>query len=69
MAGPTRLELATSCVTGSIRNTILLARLALFCVMMHGLGWDLAVNGPKLDPSFEVTPSTVTKTLGTLSVF
>jgi hypothetical protein len=52
LAGPTRLELATSCVTGSIRITILLARLALFCVIVHGLGRYLGVKGPKLDPNF-----------------
>jgi hypothetical protein len=33
-------------LTGSMRNTILLARLALFCVIVHGLGWYWGVNGP-----------------------
>jgi hypothetical protein len=56
MAGPTRLELATSCVTGSCKKSILLVRLALFYVMVHGFGRNLAVVGPKLDPSFGVNP-------------
>ena len=35
-----------SCVAGSIRNTILLARLALFYVIVHGLGWYWGVADP-----------------------
>jgi hypothetical protein len=52
LAGPTGFEPATSCVTDSIRITILLARLALFCVMVLGYGPNSAAFGPKLDPSF-----------------
>ena len=52
MAGPTRLELATSCVTGSCKKSILLVRLALFYVMVHGFGPNLAVLGPKLAQVF-----------------
>jgi hypothetical protein len=33
------------------RNTILLIRLAWFCVLDHGFNWFSAVTGPKLDPS------------------
>jgi len=32
-----------------------MVRLALFCVMVHGLGPNLAVFGPKLDPTFPET--------------
>jgi len=52
MAGPTRLELATSCVTGSCKKSILLVRLALFGVLLHGFGPNSAAIGPKLDLSF-----------------
>jgi len=50
--GTTGLEPApaASAVTGSCNKSILLVRLALFCVMVHGFGPNLAVVGPKLDP-------------------
>jgi hypothetical protein len=51
LAGPTGLEPATSCVTGSSRNTILLARLALFCAVHHVSGSYSGANGPKSDPN------------------
>src|SRR6267378_307360 len=50
MLGTTGLEPAASAVTGSCNKSILLVRLALFCVMVHGFGPNLAVVGPKLDP-------------------
>jgi hypothetical protein len=52
LAGATGLEPAASCVTGSCEKSILLVRLGLFYVMVHGFGPNLAVVGPKLDPSF-----------------
>jgi hypothetical protein len=52
VVGAWRFELQTSCVQRSCKESILLVRLALFCVMVHGFGPDLAVFGPKLDPSF-----------------
>ena len=39
---------------GSCKKSILLVRLALFYVMVHGFGPNLAVVGPKLDPSFSL---------------
>jgi hypothetical protein len=52
MVGAWRFELQTSCAQGSCKKSILLVRLALFYVMVHGFGPSLAVVGPKLDPSF-----------------
>ena len=52
VVGAWRFELQTSCAQGSCKKSILLARLALFCVMVHGFGPSLAVFGPKLDPIF-----------------
>ena len=37
---------------GSCKKSILLVRLALFCVMVHGFGPNLAAFGPKLDLTF-----------------
>src|SRR5580692_2169839 len=45
-------EPEASCAQGSCRKSILLVRLALFYVMVHGFGPNLAVVGPKLDPTF-----------------
>jgi hypothetical protein len=39
-------ELQTSCAQGSCKKSILLVRLALFYVMVHGFGPNLAVVGP-----------------------
>jgi hypothetical protein len=36
---------------GRRKKSILLVRLALFCVMVHGFGPNLAVVGPKLNPT------------------
>ena len=52
VGGPRGFELQTSCAQGSCRKSILLVRLALFYVMVHGFGPNLAAFGPKLDPSF-----------------
>ena len=52
MVGAWRFELQTSCAQGSCKKSILLVRLALFYVMVHGFGSNLAVVGPKLDPTF-----------------
>ena len=52
LVGARGFEPRASCAQGSCRKSILLVRLALFCVMVHGFGPNLAVVGPKLDPSF-----------------
>src|SRR6185437_6315977 len=52
LVGAWRFELQTSCAQGSCKKSILLVRLALFCVMVLGFGPNLAVVGPKLDPTF-----------------
>jgi hypothetical protein len=52
IARPAGLEPAAFCLEGSCKKSILLIRLALFYVMVHGFGPNLAVLGPKLDPSF-----------------
>jgi hypothetical protein len=44
-----------------------LVRLALFYVMVHGFGPNLADVGPKLDPSFGVLPDARQK-VGTLTL-
>jgi hypothetical protein len=54
MVGAPRFELGTSCAQGSCRKSILLVRLALFYVMVHGFEPNLAVLGPKLDLSFAI---------------
>jgi hypothetical protein len=51
LVGASGFEPETSCAQGSCKKSILLVRLALFCVMVHGFGLILAVLGPKLDPS------------------
>ena len=52
MVGARGFEPRTSCAQGSCKKSILLVRPALFCVMVHGFGPNLAAFGPKLDPSF-----------------
>jgi len=52
MVGARGFEPRASCAQGSCKKSILLVRLALFYVMVHGFGPNLAVVGPKLDPSF-----------------
>ena len=52
LVGASGFEPEASCAQGSCKKSILLVRLALFCVMVHGFGPNLAVVGPKLDPSF-----------------
>jgi hypothetical protein len=47
LVGAWRFELQTSCAQGSCEKSILLVRLALFYVMVHGFGPNLAVIGPK----------------------
>ena len=44
--------MTASYLQGSCKKSILLVRLALFYVMVHGFGPNLAVVGPKLDPTF-----------------
>ncbi len=56
LVGAWRFELQTSCAQGSCKKSILLVRLALFYVMVHGFGPNLAIVGPKLVPSFGVNP-------------
>jgi hypothetical protein len=56
LVGAWRFELQTSCAQGSCKKSILLVRLALFCVMVHGFGPNSAVVGPKLDPTFWGAP-------------
>ena len=51
MVGASGFEPPASWSRTSSRNTILLARLALFCVEQVRLGWYSAVNGLKSDPS------------------
>jgi hypothetical protein len=52
VATPACFIKGTSCAQGSCKKSILLVRLALFYVMVHGFGPNLAVFGLKLDPSF-----------------
>jgi hypothetical protein len=52
MVGASGFEPEASCAQGSCKKSILLVRLALFYVMLHGFGPNLAAVGPKLDPSF-----------------
>jgi hypothetical protein len=54
VVGASGFEPETSCAQGSCKKSILLVRLALFYVMVHGFGPNLAVVGPKLDPSFSL---------------
>src|ERR1700683_2150821 len=54
LVGARGFEPRASCAQGSCKKSILLVRLALFYVMVHGFGPDLAVVGPKLDPSFSL---------------
>ncbi|MFZ1113303.1 MAG: hypothetical protein WAN33_12630, partial [Candidatus Acidiferrales bacterium] len=42
VVGAWRFELQTSCAQGSCKKSILLVRLALFCVMVHGFGPNLS---------------------------
>jgi len=51
LVGARGFEPRTSCAQGSCKKSILLVRLALFCVMVRGFGPNLAAFGPKLDPS------------------
>ena len=69
LVGAWRFELQTSCAQGSCKKSILLVRLALFCVMVHGFGPNLAVLGPKLDPSRGMNPRSETKLWAHLAVF
>ena len=50
------LEPPAPCLQSSERMSMLMARLALPCVLYHGFPWFSAANGPKLDPSFGVSP-------------
>jgi hypothetical protein len=45
-----------ACPKGRCKKSILLVRLALFYVTVHGFGPNLAVVGPKLDLSFSLQP-------------
>jgi hypothetical protein len=51
LVGAPGFEPGASCAQGSCKKSILLVRLALFYVMVHGFGPNSAVVGPKLDPS------------------
>jgi hypothetical protein len=46
-----------------------LVRLALFYVIVHGFGPNLAVVGPKLDPSFGLNPCYETKNWAHMQIF
>jgi hypothetical protein len=50
MVGASGFEPEASCAQGSCKKSILLVRLALFYVVVHRFGPNLAVLGPKLDP-------------------
>jgi hypothetical protein len=52
VVGASGFEPEASCAQGSCKKSILLVRLALFYVMVHGSGPNLAALGPKLDPSW-----------------
>ena len=52
LVGARGFEPRTSCAQGSCKKSILLVRLALFCVVVHGFGPNSAVVGPKLDLTF-----------------
>ena len=45
------IEPATPCLQSSEIKSMLLARLALFYVSVHGFGPNLAAIGPNLDPN------------------
>ena len=51
VVGASGFEPEASCAQGRRKKSILLVRLALFGVMIHGFGPNLAVVGPKLDPT------------------
>src|SRR5713101_685076 len=51
MVGARGFEPRTSCAQGSCKKSILLVRLALFCVIVYGFGPNWAAFGPKLDPT------------------
>ena len=63
------LEPATPCLQSRFKNTMLMARLALYCVLYHRFPWFSAGFGPKLDSSFGMNPYSETISLGTLAVF
>ena len=56
VARPARLELATLCLEDKLRCAISLLFLGSAHLLQHGLVWYSGAIGPKLDPSFEVTP-------------
>jgi hypothetical protein len=51
LVGAPGFEPGASCAQGSCKKSILMVRLALFYVMVHGFGLNSAVVGPKLDPT------------------
>jgi hypothetical protein len=53
MVGAPGFEPGASCAQGSVKSAILLACLALYCVIVHGFGPSLSAFGPKLDPTFD----------------
>ncbi len=69
MVGAKGFEPSTSWSRTSSRNTILLARLALFCVEQVRLGWYSAVNGLKSDSTFGLNPCCETKNRAHLAAF
>ena len=56
VVGASGFEPEASCAQGSSRNAINLVRLALFYVIVQGLGPSLSAFGPKLDPTYGVNP-------------
>ena len=52
VVGACGFEPQTSCAQGSCKKSILLVRLALFCVMVHGFGPNLAVGWTQVGPKF-----------------
>jgi hypothetical protein len=57
----TGIEPVTPCLQSSEIKSMLLVRLALFCVSVNVLGSNSTAIGPKLDPSFRGT-QTIKKT-------
>jgi hypothetical protein len=69
LVGARGFEPRTSCAQGSCKKSILLVRLALFCVLVHGFGPNLAAFGPKLDLTFGVNPYSETNFWAHMQLF
>src|SRR5580704_17214879 len=69
LVGASGFEPETSRAQGSRKKSILLVRLALFYVIVHGFGPNLAVVGPKLDPILGLNPCYETKNWAHMQIF